>query len=416
MNTNPYALRSRSTPTSTVVNTNMGTPEEERLDLRTLLLTMKGDMERNFLELKAQNVEIRKNIEALAQDTQSLTKTTEALKVENAKLQTETTALSNTIVCLKSELKKKSKKLSELETYTRRENLVFRGISQDTEEDCEQKVKRVIGNVMKITTDEMRFDLCHRIPGKRPQPIIVRFNWFQDRVKVYNARSTLQGHPISIHEDFPQEVVNNRRSLLPIMKKAREMDKFSVVRGDKLIIDQKTYTMDDLYLLPPELDPANCATAQHGDTLAFFGGLSPLSNFHGCNFTIDDKQYVSVEQYFQREKCLFANDVDAARKILSLTSPVLCKQLGDRALVDNDKWIPVAKEIMRKGMRAKFSQNQRAKSFLINTGDKILAEATLNRVWGTGLKLQDTKHTNRDWQGQNLTGEILMAVRQELKN
>ena len=48
--------------------------------------------------------------------------------------------------------------------------------------------------------------------------------------------------------------------------------------------------------------------------------------------------------------------------------------------------------------------------------DATLAQATLNKHWGVGLKLSnDAIATKNKWKGKNVLGEILMTVRTELK-
>ena len=290
----------------------------------------------------------------------------------------------------------------------RRENLVFHGIIQHAQEDCVQKIKGVLSKMGLTEVDDIKFDRCHRLAGAKPQAIIVRFNYFQDRVRVWDARKNLKGSNISLSEDFPGVTSQKRRSLFPIMMKARKMDKFAYLKDDKLIIDRKTYSVETLHTLPPELDPVKSATAVYGDVTAFYGGYSPLSNFHECDIHLDGNKYFSVEQYFQLQKCIFADDTEAASKVKKANSSLACKKIGDAVNVNMDEWLPVALQAMEKAMLAKFSQNERAKAYLRSTGNNILAEATLSKIWGTGLKLNDEANGAKNWQGKNETGLVLM--------
>ena len=57
--------------------------------------------------------------------------------------------------------------------------------------------------------------------------------------------------------------------------------------------------------------------------------------------------------------------------------------------------------------KAKFTQNQKLKQLLLNTENKILREASpYDSYWGIGP----------DGKGKNKLGEILMRIREELKN
>ena len=66
----------------------------------------------------------------------------------------------------------------------------------------------------------------------------------------------------------------------------------------------------------------------------------------------------------------------------------------------------------------RFQQNVTLKQRLLETGDSIIAEcAVRDTIWGIGLSMKDTKRFDiNEWQGTNLLGFALMAVRKELKN
>ena len=66
---------------------------------------------------------------------------------------------------------------------------------------------------------------------------------------------------------------------------------------------------------------------------------------------------------------------------------------------------------------AKFTQNRDLIIKLMDTGDAVLAEASpFDRTWGIGLSADDERAVNRKkWKGQNLLGETLMKIREQLK-
>ena len=68
------------------------------------------------------------------------------------------------------------------------------------------------------------------------------------------------------------------------------------------------------------------------------------------------------------------------------------------------------------GIKAKFTQNPWLANLLLHTNDEILAEATYDKVWGTGIPLHQRDCTDRtQWNGIGIMGEILMAVHKELR-
>lgn len=169
--------------------------------------------------------------------------------------------------------------------------------------------------------------------------------------------------------------------------------------------------------LPQELNPAKLETKQYGDVTAFFSRSSPFSNFYTCcNLLIDDTPYDHVEQYIQSQKAIFAEKPDLAREILGNKDPAVCKKIGDTLKIDEDEWRTIADNKMIKACKAKFSQSDGLKRMLLDTENRILAEAGPNLYWGTGLKLNNPDNGNKDkWLGQNKLGNILMSVRSELQ-
>jgi len=83
---------------------------------------------------------------------------------------------------------------------------------------------------------------------------------------------------------------------------------------------------------------------------------------------------------------------------------------------EQETWNAHRIAIVTTGSRAKFSQNAGLRRRLLDTGDAILAEANpKDYIWGIGLAEDDPAALNpANWEGENLLGQILMAVRSEL--
>ena len=80
-----------------------------------------------------------------------------------------------------------------------------------------------------------------------------------------------------------------------------------------------------------------------------------------------------------------------------------------------EEWKKISKSIMTEAQRLKFSQNDDLKQFLLDTKDKILAEASPDdRLWGIGVDAETAVKINHKWDGLNLLGECIMTVRKEL--
>ncbi|MBQ7222950.1 MAG: NADAR family protein [Erysipelotrichaceae bacterium] len=144
-----------------------------------------------------------------------------------------------------------------------------------------------------------------------------------------------------------------------------------------------------------------------------------LSNWYPCEFTVDGKNFTSSEQYFMYRKALLFKDEGAAKRILAADDCQQIQQIGRRISNYNDKvWNGYRQLIMYEALWAKFTQNPELKKKLLDTGNEVLAEASLSdRIWGIGLRMNDSRiFSMKNWQdGRNLLGFTLMKVREDLK-
>ena len=68
------------------------------------------------------------------------------------------------------------------------------------------------------------------------------------------------------------------------------------------------------------------------------------------------------------------------------------------------------------GIREKFLQNPPLLSMLKTTIPKTLAEATQDRIWGTGIRLHDTGALDTEkWTGPGWLSRMLHTIRCELE-
>jgi len=305
------------------------------------------------------------------------------------------------------------------EAYNRRENLIVYGIDQDAAENWVAKFQNFLVVNLKMPdskVQQIKIQRCHRLNSSlSPQPMICRFLYFPDRMAVWGARFNLKGTAFSLCEDFPPEIVSRRKSLYPIWKAAKKDKKDCSLVGDKLKIEGVVYTDKTLHTLPGKYNPANLATQTKNGVTAFFSKSSPLSNFYKCNISIDGHSYSSVEQYLQHERAIHGGKPDVAAEILVTSDPAKCKSLGKKVIVNEEEWLPIAMEAVKKACRIKFTSDPTANMYLKNTADTTLAEAGPDREWGVGLHLSNTKvHNKNEWTGRNRLGAILEAVRNEL--
>lgn len=144
-----------------------------------------------------------------------------------------------------------------------------------------------------------------------------------------------------------------------------------------------------------------------------------LSNWYMSEFTCDDIKFSSMEQYMMYQKAVTFHDYDVAKDIMGTDDVAEIKALGRKVKNYSDViWNGLRQIVIYQGLFAKFQQNVTLKQRLLETGDSIIAEcAVRDTIWGIGLSMKDTKRFDiNEWQGTNLLGFALMAVRKELKN
>lgn len=148
----------------------------------------------------------------------------------------------------------------------------------------------------------------------------------------------------------------------------------------------------------------------------FWGG--PFSNWAKVEFEYKGVRFSSSEQAMMWEKAMLFKDLVAARMILAVSDPKKQKALGRKIRgYDNEAWDKVRFELVTDILRSKFKADPQMFLDLINTGDKIIVEASpLDTIWGIGLAAGDPLAQDEStWKGLNLLGKALMIVRDEFK-
>lgn len=145
----------------------------------------------------------------------------------------------------------------------------------------------------------------------------------------------------------------------------------------------------------------------------FLGGI--LSNWYPAEFTIDGVKYNCGEQYIMYQKAKLFNDSETALIILKETEPSCQKALG-RSIKNFDAkiWDLSKYDIVKRGLREKFTQNTVLKNYLLcHKGYQIVEANPENRIWGIGYSSSDALYNILDW-GENLLGKILTELSEEI--
>ena len=270
-------------------------------------------------------------------------------------LEKEHTQVQNRLLKAEQKCKSLEEKLISLETSSGRNNLKLLNV-KDTDttsyerEDCEQ-IFIDLCNQLGINIGEQDIERIYRVgpTTNKDRPMIVKFNHFKARQKIFQQRVTFRTAGVIVVEDFPAEVVNRRRRLIPAHKNPQKFKARLLI--DKLLLNNKLYSTDDLDDIPEELRPCNLSTVQNGHMVAFFTCDSKFSNHFPCLFEHDGLQFSSVEQFLMFQKAKHFGDDSIAKEIMKTDDPAITKALGRKVKhFKLEDWKKVCDEYMRNGI------------------------------------------------------------------
>ena len=253
-------------------------------------------------------------------------------------------------------------------------NLIIHGLRGDNWE-LEENRREIIYQAISSTVDEKKYSdqittarniairstkRLGKYRGGKGRPVSICFEKKSHADTLYNNRSFLP-EGVFVDCEYTQEVEENRRVLKPILRLARSLNKYKgkyKLDGDTLIIQGTKYTASTIHLLPPDLIGFQASSKCDDKTIAFFGELNSLSNFHPCRFSVGNEEYHSSEQYIQQKKALFFGDETTAKRIMAANTAFDCLQISKNVHgYDSEKWATAAKEQALPGLISKFSSN-----------------------------------------------------------
>jgi len=213
--------------------------------------------------LKASVSSLEKDITVVKEKQRSFDKTIKDLEKNAEFVSSQVEGLNNTVQEEKEtprkEISEVRKEMLYLETYSRRENLKFDGISERrmqvslngqerSMDDTHGQLVDFLQNVLEVEdAQNIEFQRIHRL-GNQPRSdgsgrmIIARFLRYSDREKVIRCAYKLKGTDFKIYEDIPKELHDLRKPQMKKLKDARKEGKkayFSRSEPDKLFIDGK---------------------------------------------------------------------------------------------------------------------------------------------------------------------------------
>ena len=166
------------------------------------------------------------------------------LKKENASIKMKQAKTEERIETLEQERNGLRNKVIDLQARSMRDNLFFFNMPENKEENTTEMIHEMLETKLGIedARSKVKIDRSHRIGRKRagnnkPRPIVVKFNWHQNKEFVRINAKKLKGTKIGIAEQFTEEIESVRNTLYPELRKAKAEGKKAVMVRDKLYIE-----------------------------------------------------------------------------------------------------------------------------------------------------------------------------------
>lgn len=150
---------------------------------------------------------------------------------------------------LKSENVLLKSRLSDLEDRSRRDNLVFHGITDaksETWTQTEAKLLTLINEDLGLQISSEAIERSHRIGSYvegKTRPIIAKFASFKARDLVYQARRNVSSKSVAVTEDFSASTRLARKKLIVHGKSCNALFE---VRYNKLFVNNKCFMYDPI--------------------------------------------------------------------------------------------------------------------------------------------------------------------------
>lgn len=144
-----------------------------------------------------------------------------------------------------------------------------------------------------------------------------------------------------------------------------------------------------------------------------------FSNWYSAGFDYAGKHFANSEQFMMYHKVMMFRKYELADMIMDTEDPSKCKKIAGQKFPEfvSELWEKTCYAIVKRGVKAKFVQNEDIQKTLLDTRCALLAECSpFDKKWGVGIDISDpNRYDISKWIGKNLLGRILMEVRDEIR-
>ena len=117
-----------------------------------------------------------------------------------------------------------------------------------------------------------------------------------------------------------------------------------------------------------------------------------FSNWYPAEFDYVH-HFANSEQFMMYHKVIMFQRYDLADQIMQTADPAKCKKIAGQKFPEfnGDVWEKTCYTIVKRGVKAKFVQNEDIRKTLLATGNELLAECSpFDKKWGIGIDIRDS--------------------------
>ena len=252
----PPPMQSVQSPT--LMNTDVLNKILSRLDTIDNKLQRLDSIEKSVSEISLKVEDTDKKVAALESKMATIehglqfeSDTLSEIEKKQSVLQKDIQTLKASQQLLTENENKVKEQMLDLQCREMRDNLLFFNVPEargETDSDCEDKILDIMQDHMQIENakTDIKLHRTHRIGryyNGKTRPIVTKFAYYPDRERVRKAGAMLKENrsPYSVGQQYPREVQERRKALVPIMKQARENGRDAYIVVDRLYIDKNLY-------------------------------------------------------------------------------------------------------------------------------------------------------------------------------
>ncbi|KAJ2938007.1 hypothetical protein O0L34_g14461 [Tuta absoluta] len=145
----------------------------------------------------------------------------------------------NQLKICKSKIDTLEEKVTNLEREKRKHNLVFHGIP-GTSGKKEETILEIVKKDLEVNLKLEDIDTVRKMGKNDNAPLVIKLTTLKKKEEILRNKKKLKGSSISITEDYPKEVLEERKALREKLEAERNEGNFAFIKYNKLIVKKNT--------------------------------------------------------------------------------------------------------------------------------------------------------------------------------